>query len=39
VLGSIAAGFLRVWKATELYSGIKPPYGVSLTVDGRSMPS
>ncbi len=38
MLGSIAPGvhFLRVWKATELYSGIKPHYGVSLTVDGRS---
>ena len=38
VLGSIAPGvyLLRVWKATELYSGIKPHYGVSLTVDGRS---
>jgi AraC-like DNA-binding protein len=38
VLASIAPGvhFLRVWKATELYSGIKPHYGVSLTVDGRS---
>jgi AraC-like DNA-binding protein len=39
VLGTIAPGvhLLRVSKATALYSGIKPHYGVSLTVDGRSI--
>ncbi len=38
VHGSLAPGvdFLRIRKTTQLYRGMKPHYGVSLTLDGRA---